>query len=131
MRYIDDALGLWHGNSTDLMDFLDSYSQGLNKHIKITRCVSQTDVVFLDVHIFKGVDFRKTHKLSTRCHKKELNRYHYLPCCSWHPKHQKVAFITGELKRYVVTLGEDDFSFSNDYGLGDTLRLHYGFALEK
>ena len=101
-RYIDDALGFWHGNRHDLTVFLDSYAQGLKEHIKITRCVSQTEVIFLDVHIFKDTDFQKTHKLSTRCHQKELNRYQYLPYCSAHPKHQKEAFVTGELKRYVA-----------------------------
>ena len=97
-RYIDDALGFWHGDKKDLMLFLDSYAIGMKEHIKITSCVSQTNVVFLDLHIFKDVDFDTSHKLSTSCHQKELNRYQYIPFDSWHPKHKKEAFIVGNFQ---------------------------------
>jgi hypothetical protein len=53
-----------------------------------------------DVHIFKGPTFDHTHLLSTSCHQKVQNKYQYLPWCSWHPLHQKKAFVTGELRRH-------------------------------
>ena len=66
-RYIDDARGFWHGEKKDPMHFLDSYAKGMKEHIKLTSSVSQTNVVFLDLHIFKDVDFDTSHKLSTKC----------------------------------------------------------------
>jgi hypothetical protein len=36
------------------------------------------------------------------CHQKVQNKYQYLPWCSWHPLHKKKAFVTGELRLYVL-----------------------------
>ena len=57
---------------------------------------------FLDIRLFKGEDFLHLNKLSSNCSQKELNRYQYLPHSSWHPQHQKKAFIIGELRRYIL-----------------------------
>ena len=101
-RYIDDARGFWHGEKKDPMHFLDSYAKGMKEHIKLTSSVSQTNVVFLDLHILKDVDFDTSHKLSTICHQKELNRYQYMPFSSWHSKQLKEACIIEELRRYIL-----------------------------
>ena len=101
-RYIDDALGFWDGDEDSLQTFLNSYARGLQDHIRITPSISKSGVNFLDVSIYKSNDFLQTKKLSVNCYMKELNRYQYLPFTSWHPKHQKEAFITGELRRYVI-----------------------------
>ena len=101
-RYIDDALGFWEGDEESLKSFLNNYASGLQDHIRITPALSKTGVNFLDIYVYKSNDFYHTRKLSVSCYMKELNRYQYLPFTSWHPKHQKEAFITGELRRYVI-----------------------------
>ena len=101
-RYIDDEFGLWTGTQDSLLHYLKSYAPRLQQHIRITTCISTTGVDFLDIRLFKGEDFLHLNKLSSNCSQKELNRYQYLPHSSWHPQHQKKAFIIGELQRYIL-----------------------------
>ena len=74
----------------------------MQDHIRITLALSKTGVNFLDIYVYKSNDSYHRRKLSLSCYMKELNRYQYLPFTSWYPKHQKEAFITGELRRYVI-----------------------------
>lgn len=101
-RYIDDAFGVWSGTELGLRDFLGAYALGLQSHIKITPTISSSSVSFLDISLFKSDSFVFSGKLSSSCYQKELNRYQYLPYSSWHPRHQKLSFIVGELRRYIM-----------------------------
>jgi hypothetical protein len=40
--------------------------------------------------------------LDVETYQKSLNKYLYLPFCSYHPVHCKKGFITSELKRYLI-----------------------------
>jgi hypothetical protein len=100
-RYIDDAFEIWRDSREELEAFLKTYGT-YYPSIRITQVVSKEAVDILNVHIFKGPTFGHTHRLSISCHQKVQNKYQYLPWYSWHPLHQKKAFVTGELRRYVL-----------------------------
>ena len=101
-RFIDDAFGIWHGSMDSLLLFLSSYGTFCQPHIRITPTISPSQVDILDIQFYKGTDFSTTGILSSRVHQKACNRYQYLPFRSWHPRHQKFAFIRGELRRYII-----------------------------
>lgn len=101
-RFIDDGLLVWTGSRDRLQEFLDCYQSIYPDNIRITSCISDTSVNLLDVVLFKGPDFELSGKLSTRCYQKPLNAYQYIPFTSWHPRHQKTAFVLNELKRYLL-----------------------------
>lgn len=100
-RYIDDAFGIWSG-SEEALQLLFSAYQSFYPEIVITPVVSSSSVQILDICFFKGADFHVTGKLSSKCFQKPLNAYQYIPFSSWHPVHQKKAFIINELKRYLL-----------------------------
>lgn len=98
-RYIDDAFGIWTGPEDLLREWITRYGTWVDT-IKITHTISHTTADMLDITFYKDEDFEYTHRLSTRCHQKIQNKYQYLPWSSWHPYHQKKAFLVGELRRY-------------------------------
>ncbi|XP_059072357.1 uncharacterized protein LOC131873564, partial [Cryptomeria japonica] len=108
-RFIDDALGVWTGDESSLLDFFSQY-QSFYPEIKITPSVSSSSVDLLDITFFKGVRFSACGVLDTKCYQKPLNAYQYIPYYSWHPPHQKKSFILSELKRYLLR-ESDPFSF--------------------
>lgn len=101
-RFIDDGCMVWNGSRERLVQFLDCYQSIYPEHIRITSCISSSSINILDIVLFKGDDFHTSGKLSTRCFQKPLNAYQYIPFTSWHPKHQKVAFVVNELQRYLL-----------------------------
>lgn len=101
-RFIDDGCMVWNGSRERLVQFLDCYQSIYPEHIRITSCISSSSINILDLVLFKGDDFHTSGKLSTRCFQKPLNAYQYIPFTSWHPKHQKVAFVVNELQRYLL-----------------------------
>jgi len=101
-RYIDDAIGIWHGDKTSLTLYLSSYAKEFHPHIRINHTISDNAIDILDIQFYKGHNFSSTLTLSSRIHQKAYNQYQYLPYNSYHPKHQKISFITGEIRRYII-----------------------------
>ena len=66
-------------------------------------------VDFMDLHIHKGRRFLDRQVLDLSVHRKRLNRCLYLPWTSAHPKHQKLAFLTGELFRFVRNISSFEY----------------------
>lgn len=100
-RFIDDAFGVWSGSLESLHEYFAAY-QSIFPEIKITPYVSGSSAVLLDITFFKGPNFCSTGILSTQCFQKKLNAYQYIPYTSWHPHHQKKAFVISELQRYLI-----------------------------
>lgn len=65
----------------------------------------------MDVRVHKGQRFRERGILDMETYQKSLNKYLYVPFCSYHPVHCKKGFITSELKRYLIR-SSDALSFS-------------------
>ena len=100
-RFIDDGFGIWFGPRAQLEAWLNAYNT-IFPGIRITHTISDQSIEILDIVFSKGVRFRKSGILDTTTHQKALNRYLYLPWRSFHPRHAKVAFIYGELRRYCM-----------------------------
>ncbi|XP_059072297.1 uncharacterized protein LOC131873359, partial [Cryptomeria japonica] len=104
-RFIDDAFGIWTGSLHSLQQFLSAY-QNVFPEININPCISSTSAVILDINFYKGPKFLSTGILSSQCHQKKLNAYQYILYKSWHPSHQKKAFVISELRRYLLRESE-------------------------
>lgn len=102
-RYIDDILVILPNNA-DLHFFPQHSKAYRNLQVNWTNSIRNKgleEIEFLDVVIYKDLDFPLTSKLSTRVHQKVLNRYLYIPFNSNHPRFQMRSWIKTELIRYI------------------------------
>eukprot|EP01018_Ginkgo_biloba_P011617 Gb_40217 [translate_table: standard] len=102
MRYIDDAFDIWTGSVEELNEYFSTYGSIFSDNTKITTEVSVVSVNILEIVFLKGPDFSATGILSTKCFQKPLNAYQYVPFSSNHPRHQKLSFISSELKIFLI-----------------------------
>ena len=79
--------------------------------IKITWQIQGQRIDFLDLTFYKGKRFAREHVLDVAMFQKNMNCYLYIPAFSYHPVHVKKAFITSELRRYLLrSTHESDFT---------------------
>lgn len=109
-RFIDDGAVIWTGRREDLLSWLE-YFNSLIPEINLTWSLSESELVFMDVRLYKGARFHAKGLLDMETYQKSLNKYLYVPFCSYHPIHCKKGFITSELKRYLIR-SSDAHSFS-------------------
>ena len=100
-RFIDDGAGVWTGERSSLVSWLEHFNS-LIPEINLTWTISETELIFMDVRLYKGPRFRVCGILDMETYQKPMNKYLYVPFCSYHPVHAKTGFITSELKRYIV-----------------------------
>ena len=101
-RYIDDIFMVW----TDTIDNLRIFLINLNSFhssLSFTHEFSPTTIDFLDLTIYKGLQFHITNILDTKTFQKQQNLYQYLHFTSTHPRKAFKAIIKGECIRYVRT----------------------------
>lgn len=103
-RFIDDGFVVMEGTEQEVQSFADLLNSIL-RNIKITHARHQTEVVFLDLVVYKGRDVAAdgSVSLNVRTHQKELNKYLYIPFHSHHHLGMFKSFVRAELIRYVVT----------------------------
>ena len=82
----------------------------LRENIFIDKWSFGNHVAFMDLYIFKGINFHIDGKLSIKVYQKPENRYMYIPFKSAHPRHTIKNYILGELKRY-VRINTDELNF--------------------
>ena len=99
-RFIDDIFMVWTGNEQDLGHYLTSLNKR-NPAIQFTWEFSSSSIPFMDIQISKGSRFHSSGFLDTSTYQKTLNQYAYISFRSFHPPSQKLAFINGELTRYI------------------------------
>ena len=97
-RYIDDILMIFQGTEDELKSLLHAFDTDrlYCNELKINWTYSQKSIDFLDLVISSSRD-----KIQFSTHQKALNKYLYIPFCSYHPKDSKTGFIKAELIRYV------------------------------
>lgn len=97
-RYIDDILMIFQGTEDELKSLLQAFDTDRlhSNTLKITWTYSPKSVDFLDLVISSSND-----KIAFCVHQKTLNKYLYIPFCSYHPPESKTGFIKAELIRYV------------------------------
>lgn len=100
-RYIDDIFCIWPKRHT-ISTFVSKINQ-IHPNIKLTAEISNTNVNFLDITIFKGQLFREKRLLDIRTYQKPRNLFQYLHFNSSHPKSTFSSIIIGECVRYART----------------------------
>ena len=92
-RFLDDLFLLFK-NMTTAKKFIQDYNS-LHPNIKIEAVYSLRSVDFLNLTIFKGLNFKENGTLDTKVYSKPFNNFLYLPFSSAHAPHQKKAFVKG------------------------------------
>ena len=80
---------------------------GIHGTIKFTYEVSKTEVVFLDLVLYKGQRLAETGILDVRTHIKPTNKQLYVHATSHHPCNVKTAIAKGEATRYLRTNSDE------------------------
>ena len=111
-RYIDDIFIIWTGNYLDLQTYLQKINS-IHPTIKFTSEVSDKELTFLDVTLYKGERFSSTNVLDIRTHIKETNKQLYVHKSSYHPPNTKKAVMKGEMKRYLRTNSQQNENTTN------------------
>ena len=101
-RYIDDIFLIWTHGHEELKHFLTDLNQ-FHPSIRFTYHISDKSVDFLDLTIFKGIEFEYSNILDLKTYQKPLNLYQYLHYSSNHPKSVYKGLIRGECIRYLRT----------------------------
>lgn len=96
LRYIDDIL-LVTSTKSQTEIFFNEYNK-LCPSIKVSVTSSVEVVDFLDLTLRNRPGARR---LEMEIHRKELNKYLYIPFSSYHPRPAKLSFIRTELMRFV------------------------------
>ena len=92
-RLIDDLFLVWIGSRASLNAHLAAIN-ALHPRIRITWTVSDRAADFLDLHIHLGERFYDSQgRADVRIHRKQLNRYLYIPARSFHKRSQHRAWI--------------------------------------
>ncbi len=84
-----------HNQFEILMDTLNT----AHPTIKFTWTLSEKEVTFLDLEVYKGERFEKEGILDIRPHFKATNRFQYLHYASSHPRATYRGIVKGEMKR--------------------------------
>lgn len=114
-RYIDDYFFILAGDTDNtlkqaealLHKFADILMGRAGLNLELTISTEHMD--FLDVHVYKPVDFTSHGKFAYRTHQKANNKYQYLHRKSMHPNHVFKAIIKGELTRYCITNSTEEW----------------------
>ena len=72
-RFIDDIFLIWNGTMTSFTTYIEKINQ-THETIKFTHEVSDKEVTFLDVKVYKGERFKTTGILDIKTHIKLTNK---------------------------------------------------------
>ena len=100
-RYIDDIFFIWNGLSTELDNFIDHLNSA-HPTIKFTKTISNSQVTFLDLDIYKKDDI-----YHTKPHFKPTNTFSYVHGTSNHPSSTFKGVTTGENIRILRNTSEE------------------------
>lgn len=106
-QYLDDGVMIFHGAHEKLVSFFELANRH-HKYLKFTYDISETDITFLDVHLFKGRRFLENNTLDMKTYFKPTNSFLYLDRKSCHKSQVFRAFIHGEIIRYRRSTNNDE-----------------------
>ena len=98
LRYIDDILCVWSHCWPEFNTFLVAPST-LRPHLRFMGTISATEVVFLDLVLYKGADLDISGHLQSRLHRKDAIHQLYFQGSSFHPLHTTFGVVVGETLR--------------------------------
>ena len=99
-RYRDDLLIFYQPRPDDLSNLISKLNR-CHKTLKFTSEISDQQVTFLDLQIFKGPNFAQTGILDHRVNQKETDTHQWLDPTSTHCPSVFQALIKGETLRYL------------------------------
>ena len=107
-RFIDNIFIIWTGTTEDFEKFMSNINQ-IHPTIKFTHKISDTELTFLDVTLYKGERLESTKILDLKTHIKTTNKQLYIHSISYHPPStiRAIALATEETKRYLRTSSND------------------------
>lgn len=110
-RYIDDVIAIIKGPRSNVDQFAEELN---NMHESLVFDIESSSVglPFLDAFVSLVSDRSSLgqREISTRLYQKPLNSYQYIPWSSFHPVDVKLAFVKGELIRYIrLSSSKDDY----------------------
>ena len=98
VHYIDDILAIWP-HPIEEFEILLKDLNGARERIRFTAEVSTQTCNFLDLTIYKGPDFLKTGRLSTKIYYKPTNTFSFPLGSSHIPRHFHRSIAIGEMTR--------------------------------
>ena len=106
VRYIDDIFIIWLHGREKLDLFFHAFNQ-FNPAIQFDMEVSDSDINFLDITIYKSENFNETRQLYTKTHFKETNTFQYIHFLSHHPLAVKKSVLYSEILRFKMQCTEN------------------------
>ena len=98
-RFLDDIFCVWdHGR-----DRLNTFLEVLNTHhpsIKLTACIHEHSIDFLDVTVFKGPMLKEKNIFDTKIYFKPTDTHQLLHKASFHPKHTFKGILKSQIMRF-------------------------------
>ena len=120
LRYIDDILCIWpSSNREELMGFLEALNS-FHPTLRFTWAISDTQVDFLDITLYKGSRFLTTGLLDMKTYFKPTNTFQYLEYSSAHPHSVFKGLVKGECIRFLRSTSDP----TNYQSLITTLHKH-------
>ena len=83
-RFIDDIFVIWTGSKSEFITYMKKINQ-IHNTIKFTYELSETELTFLDITLYKGDRFNKNQFIDVRTHIKSTNKQLYVHATSYHP----------------------------------------------
>jgi hypothetical protein len=105
-RLVDDCAGIFI-DELHAKEFMRTLEHVTNDKIKFDYKISNEELVFLDMTIFKGEDFLRTNKLSSKLYQKANNKYLFIPPFSAHPASVYKAWIEDYINRIRILCSTD------------------------
>ena len=126
LRYRDDILLLYNGTPRELEQLVNRMNE-IHNFLKFTVEISDTELTYLDLKIFKGPRFRTNGLLDTKIYTKPTETFQYLDRKSVHPLATFKGFIKGEVLRYArLCNNETDFIEKRNAFTEKLLLRNYG-----
>ena len=88
-RFIDDIFVIWTRSASKFTTYMNTINQ-LHHTIKFTYELSETELTFLDITLYKGDRFDRNQILDIRTHIKPTNIQLYIHVFSYHPQPQSM-----------------------------------------
>ena len=98
-RYLDDIFMVWPHSKEEFEQFFEI----LNSHdtnIKLKYTISEKEVNFLDVTVFKGEQCHTKGQLDTKVYFKPTDTHELLHKSSYHPKHTFKSIVKSQIIRF-------------------------------
>ena len=127
-RLVDDCAGIFI-DELHAKEFMRTLEHVTNDKIKFDYKISIEELVFLDMTIYKGEDFLRTNKLSSKLYQKANNKYLFIPPFSAHPASVYKAWIEDYIKRIRILCSTDQ-DYENFRTLFHKRLLERGFQVK-